>query len=131
MKNNKLLFLILLLLVTAGCSKDDDTNGIVGKWKDVACGLDEESISNYDFGSMIKFNSDGTCIEGEGDTVTSNYTIDDEFIIITDVTNPDIYDKYRYTFSNKNILLRLDYIEGYWDKLWVLRPKIYIYKRIK
>jgi hypothetical protein len=137
MKNNKLLFFIVLLIsaiVTGGCSKDNakDIVGkdIVGKWEVIAYGMDEDNMYNFTYGSPIKFQSDGTCITGDEDVVTSTYTMDDEFIYITDIVNPDISDKHRYIFSDKNTL-RLDYIEGHWDYLWSLNPKIKIYKRIK
>jgi hypothetical protein len=111
MKYNKLLFLILLLLATAGCSNDDKYQYymlFIGKWQQIDCGTYwPDSISKL----YVKPN--GHILEFfENRTTSTKYTncrTDAEFLYYTLMESQDYI--YRYTFTGPDTL-RLDYEYG-------------------
>jgi hypothetical protein len=126
MKNNKLLFLILLLLATAGCSKDGDTDKpFIGRWQEIGVG-NEYYPELPTSGSVIEFFEDGTVDYYSPPRPT--YRTDAVFLYINSSKAP-MGHAYRYTFSDSDNL-RLDHAAGNIE-LSGGTPSFYIYKRLK
>lgn len=88
------LFMAALLLLTAGCSKDDDgpktiDSGVVGEWHQTQWNGEEHA----EFDVYIEFLSDGT-------------------FNIYEKVNASVYEKYSGDFSIKGTLLRGRYNNG-------------------
>ncbi|MDR1344351.1 MAG: hypothetical protein LBJ39_03260 [Tannerellaceae bacterium] len=122
----KLFFLILLLSVAAGCSKDDDDTDkpFIGRWQEIGVG-NTKYPELPPSGSVIEFFEDGTVDYYSPPRV--NYHTDAEFLYLNSGKFPD-GNAFRYTFVYN--LLRLDHVDGV-TTLTMGTPSFYIYKRLK
>jgi hypothetical protein len=134
MKYNKLLFFILLLLVTAGCSRDNDNDDgdfykpFVGQWQEIA-----EGNKHYPglppSGRIIEFFENGTSTYYT--TQISTCRTDAEFLYLNSGKDPDGH-TFQYALGGPDNLriLRLDVVDGLVE-LSMRSPTFYIFKRIK
>jgi hypothetical protein len=126
MKNNKLLFLILLLLATAGCNDDGDFyKPFVGQWQEIARG-NKHYPELPPSSRVIEFFKDGTSTFYSSTRPT--YRTDAEFLYLNSGKDPDGH-TYKYAFSSSDNL-RLDYVDGNIENS-MGTPTFYIFKRIK
>ncbi|MDR1344352.1 MAG: hypothetical protein LBJ39_03265, partial [Tannerellaceae bacterium] len=130
-------FLILLLSVAAGCSKDDDDNRppserILGKWQEVACWNEYYPELTPRF-YTIEFLPDGTyygpygLYGGPDDGGQTQYRIASDSLCFKREGYSDYI--YRYTFKDKSHML----VEGIYGMIpyTMNTPTFHIFERIK
>ncbi|MDR0700499.1 MAG: hypothetical protein LBG28_14975 [Tannerella sp.] len=125
------LFLSSLCLLFSGCEDDyshlSSEEAIIGKWKLIKQGPDEEYIEPVDFDSWLEFCPDKT-MQG------ATYYMDQEYLYLQD-TRMWIYE---YKFTNKKNTLTLKVIHEKESMLLNLIPgivwgyyRVRIYRRVK
>ncbi|MDR2775081.1 MAG: hypothetical protein LBC19_10160 [Tannerella sp.] len=135
MKSLKTLLAVLLsslCIPFTGCNDDyshlSPEEAIIGKWKLIKSGIDEEHLKPVDLDSWHEYHPDKTMYD-DINSLQFTYYMDQE-CLYRHLTRGDQLWVYEYKFTDKKNTLTLKYRSGVIPTIYGF-PLVYIYRRIK